>query len=259
MGRRTKWEEERRPTDEKLVEIVSRADYRGVRFGDIVYFAGQEGISRAAVARHLDTLVDDGILKKDGGYKLAKESINWRHAQMSVFSILSMHLFDDVFERAGQRNITDEEFVKLFTSRVGVLALYTMLVGLEKASKNGSREGGKWIEEAFGTLTQKDGWRSCLVRQVFGGVVKLKAPIRLGEPLMPEIIVEDDTIYVRPPSAIQTGFAGKVLGELPKIPEDRLDLLRTCLKKLYPSEIELLDDAVSKINMAVSTSKKRGM
>ena len=196
------------------------------------------------------------ILKKDGAYKLSMEAINWKHAQRSLFSVLAMHLFDELYEGAGQGKLNDEEFTRLFTTRIGALAMYTMLVGLGKAEKH-PEEGGRWIEEAFGTLVQKDGWRSCIDHQVFQGIVKLKSSIRLGEPLTPEITVKDDTIYVRPPSAIQPGLAGKVLKELPPIPDGRLDLLKGCLKKLYPSETQLLEDALNKINDAVSASKKR--
>jgi DNA-binding Lrp family transcriptional regulator len=244
------------PIEEKLVEIVARSDYWGMRFGDIVDLASKEGISRPTVARHLKILVKKGILKKDGAYKLAMEAVNWKHAQRSLFSVLAMHLFDEIYEKAGQGKLSDEEFTRLFTTRIGALAMYTMLVGLGKAEKH-PEEGGKWIEEAFGTLVQKDGWRSCLNHQVFQGIVELKSSIRLGEPLTPEITVEDETIYVRLPLAIQPGLAGKVLKELPPIPGGRLDLLKGCLKKLYPSETRLLEDALNKINEAVATSKKR--
>jgi len=81
--------------------------------------------------------------------------------------------------------------------------------------------------------------------------------IRLGEPLTPEIIVDDETIYVSPPSAIQPGLAGRVLKDLPQIPSDRLNLLRGCLKNLYPGETAILEDSLDKINNAVATSKKR--
>ena len=257
MGRRPEDEEEVRPFEEVLVEIVARSDYRGMRFGEIADLAKEEGISKASVARYLISSVNKGLLKKDGySYKLATEAINCKHAQRSLFSVLAMHLFDELYEQTGQGKLSDEEFTRLFTTRIGALAMYTMLVGLSKA-ENHPEEGGKWIEEAFGTLIQKDGWRSCLDHQVFQGIVKLKSSIRLGQPLTPEIIVEDETIYLRPPSAIQPGLAGKVLKELPPIPNGRLDLLKGCLKKLYPSETELLEDALNKINDAVSASKKR--
>jgi hypothetical protein len=257
MGRRTEEEEGVRPFEEMLVEIIARSDYRGMRFGEIIDLAKEEGISKASVARHLRSSVNKGLLKKDGSsYKLATEAINNKHAQRSLFSVLAMHLFDQLFEQTGQGKLSDEEFTKLFTTKIGVLAMYTMLVGLSKA-KNHSKEGGKWIEDAFGTLIQKDGWRSCLSHQVFKGIVELKNTIRLGEPLTPEITVEDGTIYIRLPSAIQPGLAGKVLKELPPIPDGRLNLLKGCLKKLYPSETELLEDALNKINDAVSASKKR--
>ena len=256
MGRRTDFEEASHPIEEKLVEIVASSDYRGLRFGDIVHLAEKAGLSRPSVARHLNVLVEKGILNKDGTYKLSMEAIHWKHAQRSLFSVLAMHLFDELYEETGQGKLSDEEFTRLFTTRIGALAMYTMLVGLSKAEKH-PEEGGKWIEEAFGTLIQKDGWRSCLDHQVFQGIVTLTNSIRLGEPLTPEITVEDGTIYIRLPSSIQPGLAGKVLKELPPIPDGRLDLLKGCLKKLYPIETELLEDALNKINDAVSASKKR--
>ncbi len=256
MGRRSSFEEEYRPIEEKLVEIIARSEYQGQRFVKIVEKAEKAGISKPSVARHLNALVKKGILKKDGVYRLAMEAINWKHAQRSLFSILAMHVFDDLYERAGEGKIADEEFTRLFTTRIGALAMYTMLVGLGKVGKQ-PVEGGKWIEEAFGTLVQKDGWRSCLDRQLYGGVVKLKVPIRLGEPLTPEIVVNEETIYVRLPSAVHPGLAGRVLQELPEIPSGRLELLKGCLKKLYPTETALLEDALEKINNAVAASKKR--
>jgi hypothetical protein len=258
MGRRTAWVNESHSIEEKLVEIVSRADYRGLRFGDIVDLAKDDGISRPSVARHLRILVKGGILKKDGGYRLAMEAINWKHSQRSVFSVLSMHLFDDIFEKAGQGILSNSEFVELFTRRVGILALYTILVGLEKASKNSPKEGGRWIEEAFGNLVQKDGWRMCVDRQIFGEIVTLKTPILLEQPLRPKIEVEDGTIYVYSPESIKRGTAGRVLRELSKpIPPDRLERLKKCLKDLYPAETELLDDAINLIMTAAAQSKGR--
>jgi DNA-binding Lrp family transcriptional regulator len=257
MGRRTEWENGSHPIEEKIVEIVARADYRGIRFGDIVDLAKEEGISRPSVARHLSMLVDNGILKKDGGYKLSMEAINWKHAQRNVFSVLAMHLFDDVFEKTGQGILSDDQFVELFTRRVGILALYTILVGLEKASKNNPAEGGRWIEEAFGSLVQKDGWRMCVDRQVFGEIVTLKTPIRLERPLRPQIEIEEGTIYVRSPEAIKRGLAGRVLRELSKpIPKDRLNLLKKSLKNLYPTETQTLDDAFNLIMTAAAHSKR---
>src|SRR5208283_3482785 len=136
MGRRTTFEDEYHPFEEKIVEIVARSDYRGMKFGDIVYWADKEGISRPSVARHLNKLVKMRVLKKDGAYKLAMEAIHWKHAQRSLFSVLAMHVFDDLFEKTGQGTLNDKEFVELFTKRVGFLALYTILVGFSKTSEN---------------------------------------------------------------------------------------------------------------------------
>jgi len=245
------------PIEEKLVEIVARSDYRGIRFGDIVNLADKEGIPRPTVARYLKTLVASGILKKDGTYKLAMEAIKWKHAQRSLFSVLAMHVFDDIFEKSGQGILSDKEFTELFINRVGVLALFTILEGFNKTSENKPEEGGKWIEDAFGTLIQKDGWRMCVSRQIFGEIVTLKGAIKLDTPLRPEIELADGTLYVRPPSAIKPGLAGKVLKELPPIPKERLNLLKTCLKSLYPIETEVLDAALDLISNAADQSKGR--
>jgi hypothetical protein len=257
MDRRSKFENEYHPTEEKIVEIVARSDYRGMRFGDIVYWAGKESISRPSVARYLKILVKKGTLKKDGAYKLALEAVNSKHAQRSLFSVLAMHVFDDLFEKSGQGVLNNKEFVELFTKRVGVLALYSILEGFSKTSENDPEEGGKWIEEAFGTLIQKDGWRMCVSRQIYGKIVTLKSKIKLESPLRPEIELADGTIYVRPPSAIRQGLAGKVLKELPPIRTDRLNWLKADLKTLYPTEIELLDEALDLISNAAAQSKRR--
>ena len=76
-------------------------------------------------------------------------------------------------------------------------------------------------------------------------------------PLRPEIELADGTIYVRPPSAIRQGLAGKVLKELPPIRTDRLNWLKADLKTLYPTEIELLDEALDLISNAAAQSKRR--
>jgi DNA-binding transcriptional regulator YhcF (GntR family) len=242
-------------TDEKLVEIVASADYRGMKFVEIVKFAEKEGVSRATVARHLASMVKKGILKKEKRfYKLAMEAIHWKHAQRCLFSVLSMHLFDDVLEGASTGKLSDEEFVKLFTNKIGLLAMYTLLTGLSFAKHN-PKEAGKWIEEAFGTLIQKDGWRICLNRQIFGKPVPLRHKITLRQPITPEITIEDGAIYVRLPAAIEPGLAGKVLKEMPPIPEKRLKELETSVKSLYPKEVDLLEGILNQIREAAHISK----
>jgi DNA-binding transcriptional regulator YhcF (GntR family) len=256
MGRRSDFENEWKPIEDRLVEIIASSDLQGMKFGEIVQHAEKSTISRATVARYLDKLIEEGIVKKDGTYKLAMEAINSKHAQRSLFSVLAMHLFDDIFEKTGQGKLNDEEFTRFFVNRIGVLALFTLLVGLGKAGKN-PKEAGRWIEDAFGTLIQKDGWRACLDRQLFKKIVILKSPVKLEQPLRHEIEIRDETIYVRLPSAIQRGSAGRVLEQLPTIPDHRLKLLKGCLKRLYPKETEVLDGALTVINDAVAYSKRR--
>ena len=259
MGRKTKWENETHTIEDKLIEIISTAENNGLKFGDIVLSAKNEGISRPSVARHLRSLVRNGTVKKNNGkYQLAMEAINGKHAQRSLFSVLSMHLFDDVFEKAGQGTLNDQDFIEQFTRRVGILALYTILTGLEKASNKEFKEAGRWIEESFGTLIQKDGWRMCVDRQVYKEVVNLKTKIKLQQPITPIIEVKNDAIYVHTSQAIQVGMASRVLKELSKsIPMDRLKLLKACLKNLYPEETELLDNIINLIKTAEAQSKRR--
>lgn len=255
MGRRSDLKNELNPICERLVEIIASSEYRGIRFADIVVFAGKSGISRSTVARYIKTMVKKGIIKKEGGgYRLAMEAIQWKHTQRSLFSVLAMHIFDDVLEKASSKDLTDEEFTKKFTSKVGALAMYTILVGLSKAQSSPD-EAGKWIEEAFGTLIQKNGWRICLNRQIFGGPISLKTPINLKQPVAPEIKIEDGVIYIKLPASIEPGLTSKVLKELPIIPKNRLESLKATLKKLYPNEIELLDNILNQIREASRLSR----
>jgi len=166
-----------------------------------------------------------------------------------------MHLFDDILEEASTGKLSDKKFAKLFTNRVGVLAMYTLLTGLSLA-KQDPEEAGKWIEEAFGTLIQKDGWRVCLNRQIFGKPVPLRRKIALKQPVRPEITIEDGAIYVRLPAAIEPGFSSRVLKELPKIPDERIKELKKSLKTLYPEEVDLLDGILNQIKEAAEISKK---
>lgn len=262
MGRRSYRKNNLEPIEESLIEIIASSDSRGMRFADIVRQAKKSGTSRATVSRYLPKFIEKGLVKKEDlgnkkiNYKLTMESIHRKHVQRNLFSILSMHLFNDVLEGARTGSLTDEDFTKLFTRRIGSLAMYTLLTGLSMADKDAD-QAGKWIEEAFGTLIQKDGWRLCLNRQIFGKPVPLKHPITLKTPVMPEIIVEEGTIYVKLPESIEPGLTARVLRELPKIPEKRLESLKSSLEKLYPDETHLLDQVLSKIQEAANASARR--
>lgn len=255
MGRRSDYENELRPIEEELVEIVASSDARGLRFTDIAELAKKAGISQATVARSLLVLKKKGLIKQDGVYRLSMEAIQWKHAQRSLFSVLSMYIFNDVISAISQRRLEDEEFTKMFTGKIGALAMYVLLSGLSKARDN-PENAGKWIEEAFGTLPQKYGWRVCVNRQIFGGPVKLKRPITLERLPVPEIVVENDVIYVKLPSTAEPGLTARVLKECPPIPSERLTSLQESLKKLFPEEVAVLDEALSQIKEAASVSRK---
>lgn len=262
MGRRTDLWNDHEPIEDKLTEIIAGSDSRGMRFADIVRQAKESDISRATVSRYLPKLIEKGLVKKEDlgkkkiNYKLAMEAIQGKHVQRSLFSVMSMHLFNDILEGASTGKLADEEFTRLFTRRIGALAMYTLLTGLSMAGKDPD-QAGKWIEEAFGTLIQKDGWRICLNRQIFGKSVPLRRQIMLKTPVMPEIVVEEGTIYVRLPESIEPGLTARVLKELPAIPKKRLEELRASLEKLYPEETQLLNQVLFKIQEAASVSVRR--
>jgi DNA-binding Lrp family transcriptional regulator len=256
LGRRSDLENELSPIEEKIVEVIASSDVRGMRFAKVVVRAEKAGISRATVARYLSTLVKRGVVKKNGVYRLAMEAVHWKHAQRSLFSVLSMHMFNDILDAISQGRLEDEDFTRLFTGKIGALAMYTFLRGLTVAERD-PKEAGKWIEEAFGTLVQKYGWRVCLNRQIFGGPTRLRHSITLERLPVPEIIVEEETIYAKLPSTIEPGLAARVLKELPPIPVDKIAALKDSLKKLYPKEVELLDNAMYEIEEAAKVSRNR--
>lgn len=262
MGRRCDLKNDLEPVEESITEIIAGSDSRGMRFADIVRQAKKSGISKATVARYLPRLIEKNLVKKEVlenkkiDYRLAMEAIHGNHVQRSLFSILSMHLFNDILEGASTGKLGDEEFTRLFTGKIGALAMYTLLTGLSMA-ENDPDQAGKWIEEAFGTLVQKDGWRICLNRQIFGKPVPLRRSITLKTPVMPEIIVEEGTIYVKMPESIEPGLTARVLKEIPQIPEKRLKELKASLEKLYSEETQLLDQALSNIQEAASVSLRR--
>jgi len=262
VGRRI--EDGLRPIEEILAEILAGSELNGMTFTEIVRQASKRPnpMSRATVARHLSRLVEKGVVRREdlGGkkiyYKLTMEAIHGKHVQRSLFSVLSMHLFNEILEGASAGRLSDEEFTRLYTERIGALAMYTLLTGLSRARRD-PEEAGRWIEEAFGTLVQMDGWRICLNRQIFGKPVPLRHPITLKRPVVPEIILEEGTVYVKLPEAIEPGLTGRVLKELPQIPEDRLKELKAALEKLYPGEVEILDQALFQIKEAAQVSARR--
>ena len=257
LGRRSDLENELNPIEEKLVEIIATADVRGIRYTEIVALAKKASYSRASVSRSLSSLCKKNVIKKNGFYRLSMEAIHWKHAQRSLFSTLAMHIFNKVVEDASKKSLSDDEFTKIFTAKIGALAMFAILQGLSKAKTN-SDEGGKWIEEAFGTLPQKYGWRVCVNRQIFGGPTSLAKPVLLERLPIPEIIVEDDIIYVKPPSTIEPGITARILKELRPIPDERLVALNTSLEKIFPEEVSILNDVLRQIKEARKISKMGG-
>lgn len=252
-----------RESEKTILQTLMSAPNQQLRWSDLLQ---KTELSKRTLSLSLKDLQRKGSVKRfvDSHakeypppvyYKLAIEALHMEHAQRSLFSVLSMYLFNEILEGASTGRLRDEEFTRLFTERIGALAMYTLLEGLSMAVKD-PKEAGKWIEEAFGTLIQKNGWRICLNRQIFRKRIPLKRPITLKEPAVPEITVEEGVIYVKLPSAIEPGLTMRVLKEMPQIREDRLRELKNSLKKLYPEETKILDNALYRVREAARVSRK---
>jgi len=151
-------------------------------------------------------------------------------------------VFNDVFEATGKRAWSDKEFVQRFTKKIGVLAIFVLYVGLSRGRED-PEEGGKWIEEAFGTLIQKYAWRRCFFRQILEGEYDLKYPVLLREPVAPKF--KDELVVL--PEAFVSGLTAKILGALREIKQDRIEAFERALEEVYPEEMEKLNEILALI------------
>ena len=122
-----------------------------------------------------------------------------------LFSHLSTQIFNDVFEATRSNSLSDEEFIRRFSEKVGLLEILVLYIGLS-IGRYDQEEGGKWIVEAFGTLTQVYAWRRCFFRQIFRGEYDLKHPVSLTKPVYPEL--KEDLVEL--PRAFVPGISEKI-------------------------------------------------
>ena len=114
--------------------------------------------------------------------------------------------------------------------------------------KNDPAEGGKWIEEGFGTLIQKYAWRRCFSRQIMGGEYDLVKPVQLKGSVNLELKGELITL----PGAYVPGVTEEILRNMPEIDKGRLETFKRSLEEVYPEEMKKLNELLSLIKMEVN-------
>ena len=158
--------------------------------------------------------------------------------------MLSTQVFNDVFEAAGTKELTAKEVITRFSEKVGLLELVVLYVGLSIGQRDPA-EGGRWIEEAFGTLIQKYAWRRCFFRQIMDGEYKLTHPVLLDDPVTLE--VKDK--LVRLPEAFVPRVTEKILRAMPELPENGMEEFRRSLEEAYPEDMKKLNDILALIKI----------
>ena len=196
----------------------------------------ETGLSKTTIYKVLNALKEKGIVKKDGELWVLKGPIplEYDYAQRIVFSYLSTRIFNQLYKRAGKMN--DDEFLESFIKKIGLVAVATLLVGLDIGREH-PEEGSRWIEEGIGTLIQVYAWRVCLFRQLLGGPYELKGMIELKEPV--RLNITDDELVVIP-AAFEKGLTEAILKVLPEIPKNRLRAMWKALENISKGDVDKL-------------------
>ena len=236
---------QRQKKQESEERIINALGGKELRFTELL---NKAGLSKPVLNAHLKRLRKDGKIKrikqrnKRPRYKLVAGALKYGYIRRILFSVLSTQVFNDIFKATGKGAWSDEEFVRRFSQKMGVLAMFVLYVGLS-LGRDDPEEGGKWIEEAFGTLFQKYAWRRCFFRQIFGGEYELKNPILLKEPVSPEL--SDDLVKL--PEAFVPGLSAKILSELTEVPKNRIEAFKRSLEEVYPEEMGKLNEVLALI------------
>jgi DNA-binding transcriptional ArsR family regulator len=237
-------EEKKMESEEKIINALGGEERR---FTELLR---KTGLSKPVLNNHLRRMEKEGKVKKvkqkkiRPRYKLVAGALEYGYIKRILFSVLSTQVFNDVFEATGTGKWTDEEFIHRFNEKVGLLELTVLYIGLSIGRKN-PEEGGRWIEEAFGTLIQKYAWRRCFFRQIMGGEYELKSPVLLEEPVSLEFKGE----LVSLPGAFVPGVTAKILRRMPEDSDDKLKAFRLSLEEAYPEDMKKLDDMLALIGI----------
>lgn len=242
--------EKSKESEEKIINALSGGERR---FTELLKMTG---LSKPVLNNHLHRMIKEGLVKriqqKKGRdrYKLIAGALEHGYIKRILFSVLSTQIFNDVFEATEKGKWTDKEFIRKFSEKVGLLELVTLYVGLSMGRQDPS-EGGKWIEEAFGTLIQKYAWRRCFFRQINGGEYELKNPVLLEDP----VTVEFKDNLVRLPEAFVPAVTEKILREMPETQEHKLAAFKKALEETFPKEMKKLTELLSLIGLSMEVTK----
>lgn len=236
--------EKSKESEEKIINALGGEERR---FSELLKLTG---LSKPVLNNHLCRMQSEGKVKKimqkkrRPRYKLIAGALEHGHIKRILFSVLSTQIFNDVFEATGNREWTDKEFIHRFSEKVGLLELTVLYIGLSIGRKD-PVEGGRWIEEAFGTLIQKYAWRRCFFRQIMRGEYELKHPVLLEEP----VTLEFKDKLVRLPEAFVPKVTEKILREMPEVPEDKLERFKLSLEEAYPEDMKKLNQILDLIGI----------
>ena len=232
--------EKKKESEEKIINVLGGKE---LGFTQLLRLTG---LSKPVLSAHMKRMQEDGkVMKiqeknKRGRYKLISGALKHGYIRRILFSILSTQVFNDVFEATGNKAWSDREFVQRFSKKIGILAMFVLYVGLS-IGREDPEEGGKWIEEAFGTLIQKYAWRRCFFRQILEGEYDLKRPVILQEPVTPELMGG----LVRLPEAFVPGLTAEILGQIQEVPEGKMESFKRSLEEVYPEEMEKLNEILA--------------
>jgi DNA-binding Lrp family transcriptional regulator len=236
---------QRQKKQESEERIINALGGKELRFTELLK---KTGLSKPVLNAHIKRLRKEGKIKrikpknKRPRYKLLAGALKYGYIRRILFSVLSTQIFNDVFEATGKGAWSDEEFVRRFSQKIGGLAIFVLYLGLSIGIDD-PEEGGKWIEDAFGTLFQKYAWRRCFFRQIFGGGYDLRTPILLKEPVSPELRGD----LVKLPEAFIPGLSSKILSKMPNIPHNRMEAFKRLLDEIFPEEMERLNEIITLI------------
>jgi DNA-binding transcriptional ArsR family regulator len=237
--------EQKRLNEEKIVNCLAKEE---VRFKDLL---GCTGLSRPVLTQHLKRMENARKIKKgENGYVLMVGRLEHGYIRRTVFSVLSTQLFNGLFEATASGKLSDKEFIQKFNEKVGLLESFILYLGLTMR-KQDPAEGGKWIEEGFGTLIQKYAWRRCFSRQIMGGEYDLIKPVRLKGSVNLEVKGELITL----PGAYVPGVTEEILRNMPEISKDRLECFKRSLEDAYPEEMKKLNELLSLIGLNMEVTK----
>lgn len=242
--------EKSKESEEKIINALSSGERR---FTELLKMTD---LSKPVLNNHLHRMQKKGMVKKvkqakgRDRYKLIAGALEHGYVKRILFSLLSTQIFNDVFEATGESKWTNKEFIEKFTKKVGLLELIVLYLGLSIGRKDPA-EGGKWIEDAFGTLIQKYAWRRCFFRQIEGGEYELKHPVFLEEP----VTVEFKDNLIRLPEAFVPDVTEKILRQIPETPEEKLSTFKIALVEAFPEEMKKLDELLTLIEFKLEVKK----